>query len=916
MGGRQRRETFSHVSCYLSSLLVSVYICQGSEREDFLPIMSKITNFFAPTSSDGGKRSNASSTSDKNNKDKNDEPPPKRSLKSSSTSSSEATGAKCASFKKSSVTSEDVEGIINDLFTEDQKKVLHHYHRCRERNCSGLRTDEKQRLSSKKDKFQHEWLFEANVFCEKTGLPWLVFVEGEGMYCLICKKHKLSNQQNKSDIFNEKPSIRYKTTAINEHAQTQKHSAAISCEMINRVSVFQRELDERQKVNDTVLFKVFYSIYWPAKEGIANRKAAGLFSLLEKLGVTDLRYFNHRSPASVREMFSTLGCALKENVVKRAKTAGCFGLLVDDVSDISVMEQMITFIQFYDEHSSEVAVEFLSVDNLLEKHDSANAAAMFQTIQSNLQACTLPTDKLIGLATDGASVMVGRKNGLAAKLKEVNPRLISVHCICHNLALACTDAKDDANLKFIKEVETVVTQLWKLFENSPKRLACYLKVQQQLKSLQLSNVKSRKMVAKKLKKACDTRWLSFNSAIQSLYADFVAVLQILKQLKQDPDQPAAYGLLKKINKVKFFGAVYILKWVLPILATLNKSFQRGAINYASIKPSINYSKDRLNDIKITEEPIKQLKQDLSSGGRLETLELVCTESNVKDLRGLLQKYIKALVKNVDKRFKSSLPVLSAFSAFDPMLIPDRKDPAFHSHGDAEVKVLADHFFRDDSKAEEFKTEWKKLKYDLLSWKEHIPKETVDGKKGTPTEWSLKRVMAMKSTFGHVYPRSVQVAEAALAVPVSNAWPERGASQLKLIKTRIRSQIKNDLLASLLHISINGPVPHTEACDSLVTKAVDMWKAAKKRRKLPYHKPSKQPQVNSETEAATPTTVVQDMGTQTDATSTTELQKIREEYEEALHVLHLDNMVEGELDSLEAFAKSMESDDSGDSGVDE
>ena len=427
-------------------------------------------------------------------------------------------------------------------------------------------------------------------------------------------------------------------------------------------------------------------------------------------------------------------------------------------------------------------------------------------------------------------------------------------------------------------------------------------------------------MAKKLKKACDTRWLSFSSAIQSLYADLVAVLQSLKQLKQDPGQSAAYGLLK-INKVKFICAVYILKWVLPVLATLSKSFQRGAINYASVKPSINYSKDKLNDVKNTEEPIKQLtcKQDLTSGGHLETLELVCTESNFKDLQGLLQKYIKALVKNIDKRFKSSLPVLSAFSAFDPMLIPNRQSPAFHSHRDAEVKVLADHFFDGNgSEADKFKPEWKKLKYDLLSWKEYIPKDTVDGKKGTPTEWSLKRVLAMKSTFGQFYPRSVQVAEAALAIPVSNAWPERGASQLKLIKTRIRCQIKNDLLASLLHISINCPVPHTEACDSLVSKAVGMWKAAKKRRKLPHHRPSTQPQANSETEVPTLTIVVQDIGTQTNVTSTTKLQNIREEYmyEEALHVLHLDDMVEEELDLLEAFAKSMETDDSGDSGVDE
>ena len=87
------------------------------------------------------------------------------------------------------------------------------------------------------------------------------------------------------------------------------------------------------------------------------------------------------------------------------------------------------------------------------------------------------------------------------------------------------------------------------------------------------------------------------------------------------------------------------------------------------------------------------------------------------------------------------------------------------------KVLADHFFDgNDSEAEEFKMEWKKMKYDLLSWKEHIPRDTLDGKKGTPTEWSLKRVMARKSAFGQVYPRSVQVAEAALVLQFQSQMP--------------------------------------------------------------------------------------------------------------------------------------------------
>ena len=70
------------------------------------------------------------------------------------------------------------------------------------------------------------------------------------------------------------------------------------------------------------------------------------------------------------------------------------------------------------------------------------------------------------------------------------------------------------------------------------------------------------------------------------------------------------------------------------------------------------------------------------------------------------------MKNIDKRFKSSLPVLSAYSAFDPMLTPNRQTPAFHA-----------------MEMQEFKTEWKKMKYNLLSWKEHIPRDTLDGKKG-------------------------------------------------------------------------------------------------------------------------------------------------------------------------------------------
>jgi len=40
---------------------------------------------------------------------------------------------------------------------------------------------------------------------------------------------------------------------------------------------------------------------------------------------------------------------------------------------------------------------------------------------------------MIGLRSDNASVMVGINNGVHAILKEDNPNLILIRCICHSL---------------------------------------------------------------------------------------------------------------------------------------------------------------------------------------------------------------------------------------------------------------------------------------------------------------------------------------------------------------------------------------------------------------------------------------------------------------------------------------------------
>ena len=78
------------------------------------------------------------------------------------------------------------------------------------------------------------------------------------------------------------------------------------------------------------------------------------------------------------------------------------------------------------------------------------------------------------MASDGAAVMTGERSGVAAGLKEVNNKVITYHCLCHKLALASTETTSDND--YIKNVELWLRQLWKMSENSPKRMALYRKV--------------------------------------------------------------------------------------------------------------------------------------------------------------------------------------------------------------------------------------------------------------------------------------------------------------------------------------------------------------------------------------------------------------------------------------------------------
>ena len=77
-----------------------------------------------------------------------------------------------------------------------------------------------------------------------------------------------------------------------------------------------------------------------------------------------------------------------------------------------------------------------------------------------------------------------------------------------------------------------------------------------------------------------------------------------------------------------------------------------------------------------------------------------------------------------------------------------------------------------------------------------------------------------------------LANIALAIPLSTAWPERGFSTMARVKSKTRNRLLDITLSALLNISLNGP---QELSSEAAGAIADKWLCKKKRRTVTERK---------------------------------------------------------------------------------
>ncbi|XP_036322244.1 uncharacterized protein LOC118736257 [Rhagoletis pomonella] len=251
------------------------------------------------------------------------------------------------------------------------------------------------------------------------------------------------------------------------------------------------------------------------------------------------------------EFLSNLASKNIVNYLKQNK----FSLIVDETTDVS-MKKCLVLVARYVDSVHVVHDRFLAMIELAQ----ADAQTIFFAIKEFFRKYSIPLQNIIGLATDGASVMAGEIGGLKTLLK-MEADIFYLKCTCHSLHLCSSYASK----KLPGNIEVLCRNIYNYFSHSPKRIS-------ELKEFQnYCCVATHKILG-----ISQTRWLSLEGVIckiieqwESLKLYFISCF-----LEVNGIRPAELANAMNAEMKSYF---LFLSYILPIINNLNKEFQSNLL---------------------------------------------------------------------------------------------------------------------------------------------------------------------------------------------------------------------------------------------------------------------------------------------------------------------------------------------------
>ena len=372
-------------------------------------------------------------------------------------------------------------------------------------------------------------------------------------------------------------------------------------------------------------------------------------------------------------MQDAMAAVLKSNVDKLVQASPFFSLLIDESTDVSNHENLVVYVKLLNDCKPEL--HFLENINVRD----GKAKTITTAIKMLMEKRNLDKNKMTGFGSDGASVMTGKNNGVAKRMKDNSPYLISIHCMAHRLALCTSQAAN--GIPYLSKFKETLTALYRYFDKSALRSQSLTEFQKIFQEAEL-----------KIKEVFDIWWFSFYGALETLYRTWQPLVAYMESCPNKDDK--ARGFQKTLKEFKFVATLSLMMDVIPILTFMSLALQKEHVELSSVQAmvvstisQITALKSKngkfLSDIMPSEKDVTEIKWKDNT--------IKVNPHEVQQFETVKGKFLDNILLNLQQRFPiESTDVVNAF------VILSLRNVRFQggdlsTYGNEELETLLSHY---------------------------------------------------------------------------------------------------------------------------------------------------------------------------------------------------------------------------------
>lgn len=495
--------------------------------------------------------------------------------------------------------------------------------------------------------------------------------------------------------------------------------------------------------------------------------------------------------------------------------AGMFGIITDCCTDM-VSDNLSVSIRYIDIDTGSVCERFLGFITLAANELDATSITdkIINTLQQNGRFC-VPIQFCVAQASDGASVMSGKDNGVQKLMRDkVGNPCVFVHCYAHRLNLVLSVSA--THIECAKEFFDLVKRTINFVNGSCKRKAI-------LHDLQASDPDKPSVLV--LPDMCDHKWNFRERSVEAIHKRFGHLLATLEEISENgksDDRAEAAGLLGNWKLPKNICLLEVFSDLFSQLGPLSNALQAEACDLSSaIRLAATHT--LLLEKKRSEEHFKKVWESSSVLASANNFEMTVPQQRSRKPPSRLRQFlieettgcttvdssqsqtaedfyrstvfypvIDLVINEMKKRFADD----SASALVKGMAACHPSSDNFLDYG--LLKPLADAYHLDDDR--------------MLQSQVEICLMSLQGE-GIAKPADISSLLQFLSPA--FFPTLRKVLQLALTAPIANVSAERSFSCMRRIRTYVRSTMTEKRLSAIANLAIEADMAKLLDFDKVV-----------------------------------------------------------------------------------------------------